>query len=182
MIKRLYKTLGLILLLSLLLLTGCSVNSEGALTEKTKNNSEPKIGLGIGNQAPDFTITMDNGQSLKLSELKGQPVFLNFWASWCPPCKKEMPDIEKIFKEERKVKIIAVNIKETPMEVRSFLNSNGFTFPIGYDPKGEISSLYMATGIPTSYAIDRNGIIRHQIQGPLTYAQLNQWFTNLENI
>lgn len=175
---------GFILSLSVLL-TGCtsnSGNSTNSAQASTPTSAEPKVGLAIGNQAPDFTITMNDGKTIKLSDLKGQPVFLNFWASWCPPCKQEMPDIEKISKEQHSVQIIAVNIKETPMEVRSFLNANGYTFPVGYDPKGEISLQYMATGIPTSYGIDRNGIIRYLIQGPLTYAQLKKWFTTLENI
>lgn len=177
---RLSRTLAFFLILSLLFLIGCSTNSGGSESVGSTDNSKPKVGLGIGNQAPDFTITMDDGKTIKLSELKGQPVFLNFWATWCPPCKKEMPDIQKISKESRSVRIIGVNVKENPMQVRSFLNSNGYTFPVGYDTKGDIAALYMATGIPTSYAIDTNGIIRHQIQGPLTYAQLNQWFTSLE--
>lgn len=186
------KWLPLTLLLGILIfVSGCSSNSTGS-TGSTDSaatpvgtqtaSSHPTVGLAIGNQAPDFSITMNDGKTMKLSELRGKPIFLNFWASWCPPCKKEMPDIQKISLEKHPVQIIAVNVKETPMEIRSFLSASGYSFPVGFDPNGEISMLYMATGIPTSYGIDRNGIIRYQIQGALTYAQLQQWFTTLEKM
>lgn len=146
------------------------------------NKEEPKVGLAIGNKAPDFTISMGDGKTLKLSDLKGKPVFLNFWATWCPYCKYEMPDIEKVHKEHPEVQIIAVDVKESPMEVLSYMSTNKYTFPVGFDLKGDISSLYMATGLPTSYAIDANGIIRYQNPGALNYPQLKQWFSTLEQL
>ncbi|KLU59024.1 thiol-disulfide oxidoreductase ResA [Peptococcaceae bacterium CEB3] len=137
------------------------------------------VGLGIGNLAPDFSVPMSDGNTLKLSSLRGKPVLLNFWATWCPPCRMEMPDIQKIFKENYPVQIVGVNLKEEPMTVEGFLSRNGYTYPVGFDLKGKIASLYNVSGIPTSYAIDAKGIIRHVQTGPLTYAELSQWFREL---
>ncbi|WP_240985377.1 redoxin domain-containing protein [Acididesulfobacillus acetoxydans] len=137
------------------------------------------VGLGIGDLAPDFSVPMSDGNTLKLSSLRGKPVLLNFWATWCPPCRMEMPDIQKIFKENYPVQIVGVNLKEEPMTVEGFLSRNGYTYPVGFDLKGKIASLYNVSGIPTSYAIDAKGIIRHVQTGPLTYAELSQWFREL---
>lgn len=180
-----------VLVLVLALAAGCapsvpeqSNNAPGqASADSSKPTSEqkqPVIGLNIGNLAPDFTLTLDDGKSIKLSDLRGKPVFLNFWATWCPWCKLEMPDIQKIYDEKHNVEIIAIDVKESPMKVRSFIEPREFTFPIGYDSTGDIATLYMATGLPTSYAIDAKGIIRYQIQGATNYAQLRQWFAGLE--
>ncbi|MDI6813305.1 MAG: TlpA disulfide reductase family protein [Desulfitobacteriaceae bacterium] len=167
---------GLLLLGFLLFLTvGCGTTTP----EATSPKEGPVVGLKIGNVAPDFSISMLDGKTITLSELRGKPVFLNFWATWCPPCNLEMPDIEKAYKDNFPVQIIGINIKESPMAVGSFLNQKGYTFPVGFDLKGQIAGQYMATGIPTSYAIDALGRIRYVQTGPLTYAQLRQWFTDL---
>ena len=171
--------LKVVLIFSLLFLitfsSGC-----GTTTQENKSaDSVPKVGIKIGNLAPDFSVSTLEGRTIKLSELRGKPVFLNFWATWCPPCNQEMPDIEKISKDGFPVQIIGINEKESPMVVGSFLSQKGYTFPVAFDLKGDVAGLYMVTGIPTSYAIDANGIIRYIQTGPLTYAQLQQWFTEL---
>lgn len=165
--------LSLMMLILVLLVTGC-------FSTATDNSSNLKVGLNIGNVAPDFTINMNDGKTVKLSELRGKPVFLNFWATWCPPCNQEMPDIQKISTENKSVQIVAVNIKEAPLEVRSFLKARGYTYPVGFDTSGDISNLYMIDGIPTSIAIDAKGVIRFEHTGAMTYAQLRQWFTELD--
>lgn len=165
-----------------LITAGCgTAGSRTALSKPDASTAkqEPVVGIKIGNLAPDFSISMQDGKTLKLSELRGKPVFLNFWATWCPPCKLEMPDIEKTYKDNFPVQIIGINLKESPMVVGSFLKEKGYTFPVGFDLKGEIANLYRVTGIPTSYAIDAKGIIRYVQTGPLTYAQLRQWFSDL---
>ncbi|MHB1652035.1 MAG: TlpA family protein disulfide reductase [Desulfitobacteriaceae bacterium] len=173
---RFVRLVAILLVFGLFLITGCASNTSEAAKGTVQG---PVVGLSIGNLAPDFSISMMDGKTLKLSELRGKPVFLNFWATWCPPCKQEMPDIEKVSKDNYPVQIIGANVKEAPMAVGSFLIQKGYTFPVGFDLKGDIANLYMATGIPTSYAIDAKGIIRYVQTGPLTYAQLRQWFTDL---
>lgn len=178
-LKRRFVLLLTILLMAVLIISGCASSS----AQTGNGNAEgPVVGLNIGNLAPDFSISMMDGKTLKLSELRGKPVFLNFWATWCPPCNQEMPDIEKIYKDNYPIQIIGVNIKEAPMTVGGFLSQKGYTFPVGFDLKGDIANLYMASGIPTSYAIDAKGIIRHIQTGPLTYSQLRQWFSDLTQV
>jgi len=167
----------------ILLLTGCSNNNYFKDTPQNSistTSETPEEGLNIGNIAPNFEIQLD-GKVIKLSDLKGKPVFLNFWATWCSYCKIEMPTIEQMYQEGHSVQILAVNVKESPMRVRSFMAKEGYTFPIGYDLKGEIANLYMATGLPTSYGIDANGIIRYKIQGVISNAQLQEWVNGLEH-
>lgn len=169
--------LGIVLLAGLFITAGCASSTPKAATGS--ESKEPVVGLGVGNIAPDFSISMLDGKTIKLSELRGKPVFLNFWATWCPPCNLEMPDIEKTFKDNYPVQIIAVDIREAPMTVAGFLSRKGYSYPVGLDLKGEIAGLYMADAIPASFGIDAKGIIRYEQSGPLTYTQLNQWFTGL---
>lgn len=160
--------------------TGQSGTSQQGGSTSGIQSSTPKVGLDIGDIAPDFTVTMNDGKSIKLSALRGKPVFLNFWATWCPPCRMEMPDIQKISTEDHNVQIVALNLKESPTTVRSFLTKNGYTYPVGFDTNGSIADLYGVSGIPTSYAIDAKGIIRFRQEGVLIYSQLNQWFSKIE--
>ncbi len=117
---------------------------------------------------PDFTLPSLNGKSITLSELKGTVVLINFWATWCPPCKLEMPSMERLY---RKIKhngftILAVDIMEKPKTVKKFVRENKLSFPILLDTTGEVSAKYMATAIPTSYIVDKDGNAVGRVLGP----------------
>ncbi|MEH7109626.1 redoxin domain-containing protein, partial [Bacillus sp. JJ1764] len=105
----------------------------------------------VGSKAPDFELKTLTGETVKLSELKGKKVMLNFWATWCPPCKAEMPDMEKFHSEVGdKVTILAVNI-DPQLDVKGFVNEYKITFPILLDTDDGVNGKYQVLSIPTTY-------------------------------
>lgn len=117
--------------------------------------------------APDFTLEDLSGRRVSLKGLRGKVVFLNFWATWCIPCREEMPTMEKLHREfkEQGLEVIAVNVKEGRKEVRRFFDELGLTFMALLDKDGEVSQEYGAWGIPTSYFINRRGVIVGKVMG-----------------
>jgi thiol-disulfide isomerase/thioredoxin len=143
------------------------VNQSTAITlTGIKGGVTPKV----GEQAPNFTLQMPDGQSASLSDFLGRPVFVNFWASWCPPCRAEMPDIEEVAKEYRAdgLVVLAVNMQEDREAVVRYAETLGLTFPLLLDRNGSVSTRYNVTGLPTSYFVDREGTIQSMNIGPLT--------------
>ena len=138
----------------------------------TKEEADINIGTNIGDKAPDFVLNKMNGDKMALSSLKGQKVFLNFWASWCPPCKAEMPDIQKLYQEDNNIAILAVNLQEENKKVINFMFSNNYTFPVVMDKTGQVARDYLVRGIPTTYILDENGIIMNKASGALNYEQM----------
>jgi peroxiredoxin len=110
-------------------------------------------------RASDFGLPDLSGKSVKLSSFRGKTVLLNFWASWCPPCRSEMPDLQKLSERLKKSKFIllAVNLERDPKAVRSFMNDNHYTFPVLMDAEGKAAQLYAVTAIPTTFLIDKQG-------------------------
>lgn len=115
----------------------------------------------IGEPAPDFSLTSLDGKKVSLSQLKGRPVVVNFWAIWCPPCKLEMPALEGLSKDAaaKGFSLLTVNQEEDKSTVENFLEDNGYTFPVVLDSSGDVSELYKVTGIPTTVFINSKGII-----------------------
>ncbi|GMO39906.1 MAG: hypothetical protein Ta2B_19700 [Termitinemataceae bacterium] len=109
----------------------------------------------------DFTLKLTNGQSVTLSSLKGKVIFLNFWATWCPPCRAEMPSMEKLYQrfKDKGLEFIAVDISESSSDVQKFLNENKLTFPVALDSDHKVSDAYGIRYIPTTFIIDRSGKI-----------------------
>lgn len=132
------------------------------------------VGLEVGNTAPDFELQTVDGMSIKLSSLKGKKVILNFWATWCPPCRQEMPDMEQFYTDNKnnEMEILAVNLTETEKsraDVPTFMKANDITFPVVFDEKGSVSNLYRISSIPASFIIDSQGVIQKKLVGPMTY-------------
>ena len=155
--------------------------SEAAMKEMIASN-----GIEIGKSAPDFELTKLDGTNVKLSDLKGKKVILNFWATWCGPCQQEMPDMEAFYKEHKEnVEILAINY--TPSEtggggekVSNFAKEKGITFPILLDKNIDVTTAYKVITIPTSYFIDTNGVILDKINGPMTQKEMEKRVAKLK--
>ncbi len=127
----------------------------------------------IGFRAPDFELQDLQGQNVRLSDLYGKPILLNFWASWCPPCRKEMPDLQEFFSRYGdKIHVIGINSNDHPQSVQEFLSQYGVTYTNLLDTQGKIFVLYKLTGLPTSFFIDENGIIRGKWLGSMSVADM----------
>ncbi|OZG73535.1 redoxin [Hahella sp. CCB-MM4] len=143
-----------------LMLTGLlalSMTAFGALTQAAD----------IEGAAPDFTLKSSLQKNLRLSEQKGQVVMINFWASWCGPCRQEMPLMQEIYDKYKKFgfTIFAVNVDEDPSLADEFLKDVDVSFPILYDTKNDVSELYDVEAMPTSIMIDRDGNMRYLHKG-----------------
>lgn len=126
-----------------------------------------KTVVQAGEEAPNFVLPTLQGDKVQLSELRGTGVVLNFWGSWCEPCKDEMPDLEKSYQtfKDQGVTVIGVNIGETDVAIKSFQDRYKINFPIAMDQRKEITQLYGIGPIPTTYFIDKNGIVKKIIIG-----------------
>ncbi|MBN1992385.1 MAG: redoxin domain-containing protein [Anaerolineae bacterium] len=143
--------------------------------------SEIPTGPYANKVAPDFTLPQLNGEPLALSDFRGQPAILNFWASWCPPCKRELPALQAAYaKYGDKIGLIAVDVKEDPAAVAVFVEELELNFPVALDPDGAVSDLtYEVRGIPTTLFIDANGLVAARHVGPLDEAVIDTYLTPL---
>lgn len=134
--------------------------------EAAAGEAQPGVPLKAGNKAPDFTAELIDGSSLALSDLKGKPVIINFWATWCGPCVREMPTFERL-KEDfgDEIGIIAVNCGDDADTVKDFVDENGYTFPMALDENYEVAMLYPSNSIPYTVVLDANGKITHVSTG-----------------
>ena len=122
----------------------------------------------VGATAPDFTLpTLGVMGPIKLSSLRGKIVLVDFWASWCAPCREAMPQYEKLYYQARRddFEIIAVNLDEEREDAVDFLAVHPVTFPIALDPAGSVPPTFGLVGMPSSYLLDRNGVVRLRYQG-----------------
>lgn len=153
---------------SVALLSLITVAIVQAMDNEPKGNDEKDAlgGLKIGAKAPNFSLKTLDGKQVELSDYKGKKVMLNFWATWCPPCKKEMPDMEKYAQQAGDdVVVLAVNI-DPENDVQAFVEDNGITFTIPLDSqsaKNPVNERYRILSIPTTYFIDKEGIIRNKV-------------------
>lgn len=119
------------------------------------------IGVNVGNIAPDFTLKDLKGSEVQLSKLRGKKVMINFWATWCPPCRQEMPEIEKFFQEKKEdIEILAISIDGgAPKNVAEYIKKMNITFPVVLDEKDRVNERYKVMTIPTTFFLDENGVI-----------------------
>ena len=139
------------------------------LSEKNEVPAEENIGIKLGQYAPNFETEYLNGSKFELHDLRGKPVILNFWASWCPPCVREMPALQKFYDENKdKFVVIGINLGEDKKKIEEFTKRLNITYPIVLDREGKISTAYVRLR-PTTYFIDGNGIIKDKKYGELDY-------------
>lgn len=127
--------------------------------------------------APDFELKTPTGESIRLSDLRGQAILVNLWATWCPPCRAEMQSIEKVYKEykDQGFTVLAVNMtyQDDPFAIMPFVNEQALTFPILLDETAEMAEAYELRSLPSSFFIRRDGIINEVvIGGPMSEALL----------
>ena len=132
-----------------------------------------------GSEAPDFTVYDMEGNAHKLSDFRGKPVLLNFWASWCGPCQMEMPDFQKFYESHGdQVNFVIVNLtdgqQETVESASAFIAEKGYTFPVYYDTDIDAAAKYGVSAVPVSYFIDAEGYFVAWAQGALTADMLQQ--------
>lgn len=179
MVKKVIAAIVLIALLTVAIVQAMDKKAE-ANKQSTAPVSTQTNGLVIGAKAPDFELKTITGEPAKLSSFKGKKVMLNFWATWCPPCKAEMPEIEQFYKQGNKdVVILAVNI-DSQNDVKGFADKNGITFPILLDTDGKVNSTYGILSIPTTYFIDRNGVIQNKYTGAMTLDMMKQFTDQIQ--
>jgi thiol-disulfide isomerase/thioredoxin len=127
----------------------------------------------VNSAAPDFELDSLAGQPVQLADFRGQPVLINFWASWCGPCLEEMPLIETYSERYASdFKVLAINNGEPEENVIAFVDEVGFSFEVLLDPGRKVSGLYQVRGLPTTFFVDSNGEIRYQHIGPMSKGQL----------
>ena len=140
---------------------GEQVTKESEIVE----DIDPTV-VRVGNQAPDFTITIRDGSTFTLSEKRGKVVVLNFWASWCGPCVREMPAFQRLYEEYGdEVQILAIDGLEESARMEDFFENNDYTFPAAYDEEDVVNALYPSEGIPYTVVIDQEGIVRYTYVG-----------------
>lgn len=148
------------------------------------NTSAPPAEGGTGapgnrNAAPDFTVTDGGGNRVSTADLSGKPVILNFWATWCPPCRSELPAFDKLYRQYgNEVSFMMIDLtdgyRETVEGVKKFISENGYTFPVYYDTEGSAAEAYNVSSIPFTVAVGRNGNIVGTHLGAMSEAALEK--------
>ncbi len=134
----------------------------------------------VGSPAPDFELEALDGSPVSLRGQRGRVVVVNFWATWCGPCRVEMPDLEaRAVRFADRLVVLGVNFDETPAEVAAFRDEVGVTFPLLLDPGAKVQRLYRVLGYPTTYFVDEDGIIRIQHIGLMTSDQIDGYLEEL---
>lgn len=167
--------LSLILVMTAVLFNGC------VKTEKIGSGGKE---LQIGDLAPDFTAKMADGGTFTLSESRGKVVILNFWATWCDPCCRELPAFQWLHDEYGdKLQVLTVNCVESKEDVVNFIEENGYTFPFALDEDASINALYPSDAVPYTLIIDKNGIISQTFCGAKSAeAQYSVYKTAIEKV
>jgi peroxiredoxin len=124
--------------------------------------------------APDFTLMTLDDAEINLASLRGTPLLINYWATWCEPCRVEMPILQDLYETHRAsgLRILAVNLGETPDIIRRWVDEYGLTFDIVLDPQQSLAALYQIRGQPSTYAVSSSGIITAIYYGPVSIDQL----------
>ncbi|MFS0687946.1 thiol-disulfide oxidoreductase ResA [Sporosarcina sp. 179-K 8C2 HS] len=138
--------------------------------------------LAEGDKAPDFELVDLEGNKHRLSDYRGEGVFLNFWGTWCPPCKREMPYIENQYNafKEKGVHVLSVNIAESDLKVDTFRDQYGLTFPIVIDKKKDVKELYNIVPLPTTFLIDKDGRITKVITTEMTEDEIISYMESIQ--
>ena len=137
--------------------------------------------IQVGDDAPDFALVDMNGEKHQLSDYKGKGVFLNFWGTWCKPCEREFPLMDKQYQvyKDQGLEILAVNIGESDFAVQKFIDRKGLTFPVLIDDKKSVMETYKINPLPTTLLINPNGKIEKVITGEMSEAMIKDYMEQI---
>lgn len=169
--------MALLLALGIAWIAMSRVPAEQALARSQRPPS-PQAGFA----APDFSLETLDGQTVTLSELRGQAVLINFWATWCPPCRAEMPAIQQVYERYRSQSftVLAVDMQETDAQVAAFVDEMGLTFPVLMDRAGNVADRYQVKALPATFFVNRDGVIQNvTLGGPMTPGFVESQVMNL---
>ena len=150
-------------------------DSDGA--DSALGVAEQSLKVEVGQPLPDFTLEMPSGELVSLSDFRGQVVVLNFWATWCTPCRKEMPEFQALWEEHEAqgdLMLLAVNVQESAGSVSAFVDEFGLTFPVALDANGDVLDEYGLPGLPGTFFIDAAGVLQARVLGPLSADRLRE--------
>ena len=135
----------------------------------------------VGDRALDFTLPDVDGNEIALSSLAGQPVIINFWATWCPPCRLEMPELQEAFEayQDQGLVILVVNQQEQEEDVRAFFEEMSFTYTPLMDKDGEVGRAYGVVGLPSTFFVDKNGAISAVHRGIISREQIDAYLAEI---
>jgi peroxiredoxin len=135
----------------------------------------------VGQPAPDFTLRGPDGETVRLSDFTGHPLLVNFWATWCPPCRLEMPLLEQTYQKLKDggFVVLAVDVQEGPDKVNPYIEELGLTFPVALDRGGAVATAYRVTGLPTTVFVDSNGVVADIHRGALVESTLQGYLDNI---
>lgn len=178
------KKILLMILLLMVVVTGCSKpilekngkNTEENLPEdnmEVADEEEMEFDIAIGKESPDFTLKNLNGDEVSLSDYRGKIVLINFWSTECTWCEKEMPDLQKLDKENDDLVVLAVNVMEKKETVEKYIEKGKYEFEVLLDEDGEVARTYLISGFPTSYFVDEDGILLGGVPGYMTHEQMD---------
>ncbi len=148
--------------------------SQGEATaSETRSSTEAP---NVGDPAPNFALPTHDGKVVELAGLRGHPVILNFWATWCGPCRQEMPELQAFYDDRhpKGLEIIAIDIQESAEEVARYRQSLGIAFPTVLDADGTVTRRYQIRGVPTTFFVDADGTIQDLNTGPLNRRALER--------
>ncbi|RIW32066.1 thiol-disulfide oxidoreductase ResA [Bacillus salacetis] len=131
----------------------------------------------VGDAAPDFALSTLNGDDFQLSDHEGKAVLVNFWGSWCGPCKKEMPAIQDAYEhyKDENFEVVTINIRESEFTVNKFFENNGLSIPVVMDKDGEVYDRYGIHNLPASFFITQDGTVKRMVQGEMNRQDIDQW-------
>lgn len=172
--------LVLILGISIYFLNNYVVSSQTKSQNANNGASNAQVGIEKGDLAPDFTLKDVNGKTVTLSKLRGKKVILNFWATTCPYCKIEMPELNKFYENNKNdVVLLAIDIGEDKSTVENYLAGKGYSFDVLLDSDAKVAMDYKVQFIPMSFFIDKDGIIKAISNGAMTYDEVDQYFKTI---
>ncbi|WP_427337747.1 TlpA disulfide reductase family protein [Caloranaerobacter sp. DY30410] len=144
---------------------------------------EEVLPMQIGSIAPEFTLETLEGKMVSLEDYRGKIVLINFWATWCPYCVKEMPDLNRLYLENKddNFVVLGIDVAENKSKVENFVKEGGYEFPILLDKTGKVAQNYLVSGLPMSVMIDEKGRIRALHLGMMTYPQMKEMLDSVRS-